>query len=185
MDLILLKPGDDTIVGSGPGASMIGGEFSGPPSLNLENCIELVTCNFSMQQQMTTDVSNSARTSGRPVLHDITCVKYVDKTSPKLYHYCLGAIPVGTKKPTYIYMCRNNRGTDPKDGIINIMTLELSNAMVSSIALQSHPNDMPTEQFTLNFTEIKWIFTVQTNEAETQGQVAAAWSVSKNRAAKA
>ena len=89
MDLVLLKPGLDEL----EGASLIDGTVIDTGE-DLTGCIELVSMHFGMKQQMTTDVSNAARTSGRPSLNDITATKYLDKTSPLLYKHCLSAAPL-------------------------------------------------------------------------------------------
>ena len=176
MDLILLKPGNKDVFG-GTSSSMIDGKDWGK-DLNLGDCIELVSIHQGMKQQVTTDVSNRARTSGRPVITEFTCVKYVDKTSVKFYEYCLRAQPlgVGPKEPTILYVLRNSG-----DSIANIITMELRDALISEIQFQSHPDDMPTEQFKLNFTEILWTYTVQENDMTTPGSMRAGWSLSKNR----
>lgn len=182
MDLVLLKPGDDSIVGEvGNGGSLIEGDIVGIDGATLDGCIELVSMHFGMKQQLTTDVSNSARTSGRPEVHDITCVKYFDKTSTKLYKHCLSAIPLGAAdKKSTIFVCRNSNW-DGGSVIANIMTIELGNALVSTIQSQSHPNDMATEQFTLNFTDINWSYTVQNSQAQSKGKISFGWDVARNR----
>jgi type VI secretion system secreted protein Hcp len=40
---------------------------------------------------------------------------------------------------------------------------------------------MPTEQFKLNFTEVLWTYTVQQADMITAGNVAAGWSIARNR----
>ncbi len=180
MDLVLLKPGDTNIAGS----SLIDGKMEGGNKDELTGCIELVSMHFGMKQQITTDVSNTARTSGRPNLNDITLVKYFDKTSPLLYKACLTAKPIGAGESiSKIFILRNSNDSEGKSIIGNILTIELSNAIVSAIETQSHPNDMTTEQFTLNFTDIKWTYSLQGSDAVTGGNVEYAWSVIKNRSA--
>ena len=122
--------------------------------------------------------SNSARTSGRPVITEFTCVKYVDKSSVKFYEYCLRAQPLGKDKenPTVIYICRSSG-----DKVANIMTIALRDAIISEIQFQSHPDDMPTEQFKLNFTEILWTYTVQTANTGRAGSLSSGWSLARNR----
>ena len=185
MDLILLRPGDNTVMPSAnawkTGGSLIDNASTngwGDADLDLKNCIELVSVHQGMKQQVTTDVSNSARTSGRPVITEFTCVKYVDKTSVKLYDRCLRAQPLGTtaKNPTYIYVVRNSG-----DKAANIMTFALRDALISEIQFQSHPDDMPTEQFKLNFTEVLWTFNVQNADVSAGGVVTAGWSLALNR----
>ncbi|MBJ7540009.1 type VI secretion system tube protein Hcp [Marinomonas transparens] len=195
MDLILLQFGRDGITsgelnndGSGVG-TMIDGEAGpdwlgitetiGGMSFNGAKCIELVSITQGIKQQVTTDVSNNARTSGRPTITDFTCVKYTDSTSPKMYDFCLRAKlldDLGTE-PTLIWVLRNSG-----DQLNIVMGIELRLTMISEIHFQSHPNDMPTEQFKLNFTEIGWHHQVQgANVSNTGGFSAAAWSVAKNR----
>ncbi|GLR12869.1 type VI secretion system tube protein Hcp [Chitinimonas viridis] len=200
MDLILLQPGDKTLfTGSDgglnswdKGGSLInttdwgtGGDatvqtFGGTPNIPFDGtaCIELVSVHQGMKQQMTTDVSNSARTSGRPIITEFTCVKYVDKLSVKFFDLCLRAKPLGAGKdqPTMIYICRNSG-----DKTANILTMALRDAMISEIQFQSNPDDMPTEQFKLNFTEILWKYTVQLADTKTAGVVPAGWSLARNR----
>lgn len=192
MDLIILQPGDTSMVPTGnswaDGGSLIDGVTDGSLTWDRDapldwvvdplKTIELVSVHQGMKQQMTTDVSNSARTSGRPVITEFTCVKYVDKTSVKFYDYCLRAKPMGAgaTAPTKIYICRNSG-----DQTLNIMTFWLRDAMISEIQFQSHPDDMPTEQFKINFTEIMWEFTVQTAEGGKGGVVSGAWSLAHNR----
>jgi len=186
MDLILLQPGNaESLFGAGDtngwasGGSLIDAagltdELAG----NFGQCIELVSVHQGMKQQVTTDVSNSARTSGRPIITEFTCTKYVDKTSVKMYEHCLRALPLGSgaDQPTRIYVLRNSG-----DKTANILTFELRDALISEIQFQSHPDDMPTEQFKLNFTEVLWTFTVQNADTTLAGNKMAGWSVSRNR----
>ena len=186
MDLILLQPGNDEVFGGekndwDTGGSLIDAEWRDEivKEIGDKPCSELVSVHQGMKQQVTTDVSNSARTSGRPIITEFTCVKYVDKTSVKFYEYCLRAQPLGKNKdqPTKIFICRNSG-----DRTANIMTFWLRDALVSEIQFQSHPDDMPTEQFKLNFTEILWKYTVQlANTDAAKGVKAAGWSLARNR----
>jgi type VI secretion system secreted protein Hcp len=192
MDLILLEPGNPEIFGGENswkgGGSLIDGQAwggtvkaqgdSSKEEVKFGQCLELVSVHQGMKQQLTTDVSNSARTSGRPVITEFTCVKYVDKTSVKFYEYCLRAEPLGTgvDNPTTIYLCRNSG-----DKLANIITIKLRDAIISEIQMQSHPNDMPTEQFKLSFTEILWAYTVQLADTGTGGKMSAGWSIARNR----
>lgn len=183
MDLILLEPGNTEVFGGDDngwttGGSLIDSEWR-DDNIKFGQCLELVSVHQGMKQQVTTDVSNSARTSGRPIITEFTCVKYVDKTSVKFYDYCLRALPLGKGKdqPTKIYVCRNSG-----DNTANIMTFVLRDAIISEIQFQSHPDDMPTEQFKLNFTEILWEFTVQNADtSRASGKKSSGWSMARNR----
>jgi type VI secretion system secreted protein Hcp len=176
MDLILLQPGDQSIFGGSDSTLLDNSRWdagAGPTGF----CIELVSMHQGMKQQVTTDVSNQARTSGRPVITEFTMTKYVDQTSVKLYDRCLRAALLNTASgpSSFIYIARNSG-----DKTANIITIELKHALISEIQLQTHPNDMPTEQFKLNFTEIVWTFTTQKNDMTRPGNVMAGWSLAKN-----
>ncbi len=178
MDLVLLKPGLTDLTG----ASLIKEELVDSDN-DLSGCIELVSMHFGMKQQMTSDVNNAARTSGRPVLNDITAVKYLDRTSPLLYKHCLSAVPIddGTD-PTQIYICRNANMEGDGAGIIgNIMTIKLWDCMLSSVEAQSHPNDMATEQITLNFSAIEWSTSHKNLPDKDANSFVYNWNVSRNR----
>ena len=188
MDLILLEPGDTSIFGNANnwsnGGSLIDNNWSSVAGLvnpltkkPIGQCIELVSVHQGIKQQLTTDVSNSARTSGRPVITEFTCVKYLDKTSVKFYEYCLQAKSLGGKdSPSHIYICRNSG-----DKTANIMTFTLCDALISEIQFQSHPDDMPTEQFNLNFTEILWNYTLLKADTTKVGSIETGWSIARNR----
>lgn len=183
MDLILLEPGDPEVFGGEANDWDTGGSLidNGWRDSNVKRgqCIELVSIHQGLKQQVTTDVSNSARTSGRPVITEFTCVKYVDKTSVKFYEYCLRAQALGSgeKQPTKIYIMRNSG-----DATSNIITFQLRDAIISEIQFQSHPDDMPTEQFKINFTEILWEYTEQRADTKrTAGKHATGWSIARNR----
>ena len=184
MDLILLEPGDgECVFGKAPdGESKSGGIDAiwrdAAALRGMGRCIELVSLHQGMKQQVTTDVSNSARTSGRPVITEFTCVKYVDATSVKLYDLCLRAKPLGSgpDQPTRLYIARQTG-----DKMANIITIALRDALISEIQLQTHPDDMPTEQFKLNFTEILWTYSVQQADGQPGDQQTTGWSLMRNR----
>lgn len=184
MDLILLEPGNGELVfGKAPDGESKGGDIDAiwrdaAALRGMGQCIELVSLHQGMKQQVTTDVSNSARTSGRPVITEFTCVKYVDQTSVKLYELCLRAEPLGrgAAQPTRLYIARHTGGKTA-----NLITISLRDALISEIQLQTHPDDMPTEQFKLNFTEILWSHSVQQADGQPGAQHTTGWSLARNR----
>ncbi|MBC3935537.1 type VI secretion system tube protein Hcp [Undibacterium sp. CY7W] len=183
MDLILFQPGAADIVSAGTGSMMqndspLTRAANAFTTVNKNPCLELISVHHGMKQQITTDVSNSARTSGRPVITEITCVKYVDAASVKLYDYCLRAEPLGKgpAAPTIIYLLRNSGDT-----ISNSITIQLRDAIISEIQFQSNPDDMPTEQFKLSFTEILWTYATPSTEASAPVTISSGWSVVRNR----
>lgn len=184
MDLILLEPGNGELVfgktpDGGSGGSLFDNSWRDGGALqDLGPCIELVSLHQGMKQQMTTDVSNLARTSGRPVITEFTCVKYVDRSSVNLYDLCLRAKPLGTgaEQPTRLYIARHSG-----DRAASIITISLRDALISEIQLQTHADDMPTEQFKLSFTEILWSHSVQQADGKPATRHTTGWSLARNR----
>ena len=82
----------------------------------------------------------------------------------------------GAAQPTKLYIARNSG-----DKTSNIITIALRDALISEIQLQTHPNDMPTEQFKLNFTEILWSYSVQQANGQPGAQHTTGWSLARNR----
>lgn len=178
MDLILLQPGDPSFFPAGdwsPSGTLDNRHLQ-DAYLNAGQCIELVSLHQSMHQSFSTNRAKPG--TNQPVITELSCVKYVDKISPKLHEYSLRAKPLGKGKdhPTLIYILRSNG-----DQIINVMTLTLRDALVSEIQLQPHTDDMPTEQFKLNFTEILWTYNTQTPSSDLADKVSAGWSKDRNR----
>lgn len=187
MDLILLEPGNgEAVFGKAPDGGNDGNSGNSGSLIDaswrtlqgMGQCIELVSLHQGMKQHVTSDVSNAARTSGRPVITEFSCVKYVDQTSVRLYELCLRAEPLGkgAAQPTRLYIARNSG-----DKTVNIITISLRDALLSEIALQTHPDDMPTEQFKLNFTEILWSHSVQQADGQPATRNTTGWSIARNR----
>jgi len=53
-----------------------------------EKQIELLSFSHGVAMQITGDISNSERTSGKPNHQDFTITKYLDQASPKLNEAC-------------------------------------------------------------------------------------------------
>ncbi len=176
MDLILLQPGDPTFFPAGEWTTTTSiDQHLRDAQLNAGPCIELVSLHQGMQQSFT--INKAAPGTNRPVITELSCVKYVDKLSPKLYEYCLRAEPLGLGKdhPTLLYILRKTG-----DQVINVMTITLRDALISEIQMQSHTDDLPTEQFKLNFTEILWTYNTQNTDSHAMEKVSSGWSIGRN-----
>lgn len=179
MDLILLQPGDPTALAghADPAlAERLAGGGWEDSVIDPARCVALVSVHHGMKLSLATDISTSARTVGRPSLTEFTCVKRVDQTSARLYDLCLRARPLGegADKPTYICVLRGSEGVAAP-----MMVYALRDTLISEIEFQSHPEDIPTEQFKLSFTEILWSHTVPA--ATGKPNILAGWSVARNR----
>lgn len=194
MDLILLQPGEQALFG-GFNSTTYGKDLidGGPWTVDENNvvskasattgsrygqCIELVSLQQGMKQQLVSDFNNAARTSGRPMVTEFTAVKYVDQTSVKLYEYCLRAQPIGVgrDKPSKIFIFRKSN-----EKFELLMQFQLRDAIISEIQLESHSGDMPTEKFMLSFTEILWTYSVQDANTGPAGHFSSGWSILRNQ----
>ena len=184
MDLILLEVGDADLINSSAclttGNALLlddnGDNIGEKFGIDTDRCIELVSIKQGIQQQMTTDVSNAARTSGRPTISEFTCVKYVDSHSPRFYEYCLRSKLLDKEdSPCRIHVIRSSG-----DAMVPVLQYELRQVLISEIQFQSHASDMPTEEFKLNFSEISWI----SNPRTPGDTVATGWNVPANRPTK-
>ncbi|PKV43737.1 hypothetical protein CLU92_1056 [Janthinobacterium sp. 61] len=134
MDLILPEPANpDLVFGKAPNDGSSGNDAiwgDGATFQDRTNCIELVSLHQvqGIQLQLTTDVSNAARTQGRPVI-----------------------------------------------------AIALRDALISEIELQTHPNDMPTEQFKLRLTESLWTYSLHQADGQPAAEHTTGWSLARKR----
>ncbi|MFC7297564.1 type VI secretion system tube protein Hcp [Herminiimonas aquatilis] len=173
MDLILLQPGNPTFFDEGnwsAGGTLINNHLQ-DARLNAGPCIELVSLHQGMLQSFTTN--KAAPGTNHPVITELSCVKYVDQISGKLLDYCLRTEPLGRGKdqPTILYILRNSG-----DQLINVMTITLRDALITEMQMQAHADDMPTEQFKLNFTEVLWSYSAQLSASHVADKVATGWN---------
>ena len=184
MDLILLQPGDEPIFSAQQTSDHLlsnsaswGDSAALNASLKLGRCIELVSIHQGIQNLASGHMPSQP---SKALLSDFTCVKYVDQTSVKLYEYCLTAQPLGAgaNQPTTLHILRNSG-----DQTAAILTIQLRDAIISEIQLQSHPDDMPTEQFKLSFSEILWSYQIQNVQATSADAqiIKTGWSVTHHR----
>ena len=113
----------------------------------------------------------SSRRPARPQHQDISIVKEIDKTSPKLALFCCN----GTHIPQIeIEFCRI------EDGKV-YMKYVLTDVIISSVAPSySHRaagEFTHTEQVTLRYSKIKWTYTEYDDTGNPKGNVEAWWDV--------
>lgn len=185
MDLILLQPGDPKFLGGvsvRKGKSAPHGGASLSDAKSLPACLELVSLHHGMTLPLAPEKSPATRPKVRPVLTEFTCVKYVDGASAKLYEHCLAAKPLGrgAKQPTLLHVLRNSG-----DQTVPVLTFSLRDALVTEVQFQTHPDDMPTEQFKLSFTEILWTYASRSADGTPTRKTTAGWSITRNRSIRA
>ena len=116
--------------------------------------------------------TGATRRRGDVILDDLTCSKELDKASPKIAEsICKGKVyPMVEIDVTASY-------TDA--GRVTYYRYELKNVLVTSynISGSGQAEDVPMEDFTLNFEEIKVTYTENDNEGKKKGNIEYSWKV--------
>lgn len=131
--------------------------------------IDVLSYDWGIVRPLST-ATGSTRTRGSAQSLDFVCVKELDKASPKL----MEMITTGQVKPLVeIHLTRNTAS-----GPVTYMKYELKNVIITSWSTSGSAGDQrPTEQVSLNFEEIKVIYTEFDNEGQSKGNVEATWKV--------
>jgi type VI secretion system secreted protein Hcp len=158
MDTMLLKIKDV------PGTSQMTG---------YEAQIEILSYSHGVMMQVTGDVSNTERTSGKPRVQDFNITKYMDKSTPLLNQKCCEATSLGEVTFT---VGRNDAGA-----VIPMIVYTLSDVIVSSVSVGGGGGDKPVENLSLNFSAIKWDYSAQKEAGGKDGVVAGSWDVAANK----
>jgi type VI secretion system secreted protein Hcp len=158
MDVILMNIKDV------PGTSLMNG-FTAQ--------IEVMSYSHGVSMQVTGDVSNTERTSGKPRHQDFHVTKYMDKSSPLLNQKLCQAADLGD---VTITVGRNDNGT-----VIPLIIYTLSKAVLSSVSVGGGGGDKPVESVSLNYASIKWDYTAQKEAGGKDGVVSGSWDVGANK----
>ena len=116
--------------------------------------------------------TGATRRRGDVILEDISCAKELDKASPKIAEaVCKGKVfPIVEIDLTASY-------TD--EGRVTYYRYEMKNVMVTSynISGSGQAEDVPSEDFSLNFEEIKVTYTENDSKGKKKGAVEYSWKV--------
>ena len=114
--------------------------------------------------------TGAARRRGTVLLDDIQCSKLMDKSSPKIAEaVCLGK--VFPKVEIHVKTSTTGTGREP------YYKYELVNVMVTSYHVSGGSQDKPHENFSLNFEEIKVVYTEMDEKGSKKGDVKYGWKV--------
>ena len=116
------------------------------------------------------------RTRGTTSLGDISFVRELDKSSPKLSEACAN----GTFYPEVeVHFC-----TTIKNKQQTYLSYKLKNVIVTSYSFHGNKtgNPLPTEDVTVGFTEIEWTYTILDKDTgEPRGNVAGKYNPNTGR----
>ena len=153
----------------------MGSEVKGESNLtDFKDKMELLSFSHGVAMQITGDISNSERTSGKPNHQDMTVTKYLDQASPVLNQSCCEGKPF---PKVDIVIGRNESGK-----VVELMRYTMKNCLISSVSVGGGGGDKPVETLTINYNQLTWNFTAQTPEASTEGNVNGKWNLSTNKA---
>jgi type VI secretion system secreted protein Hcp len=134
--------------------------------------MELLSFSHGVAMQITGDLSNSERTSGKPNHQDMTVTKYLDAASPVLTQSCCE----GKGFPQVdIVIGRNDSGK-----VIELMRYTMKNVVISSVSIGGGGGDKPVETLTLNYNNMAWKFTSQNAAIGQKGVVNGTWNLATN-----
>ena len=160
MDVIILDMGPD-----------VKGEAT---QKGFEGKMELLSFSHGVAMQITGDISNTERTSGKPSHQDLTVTKYLDAASPVLNQACCE----GKEFPQVVLSIgRNDDG-----GVSELMRYTLRGVIISSISIGGGGGDKPVETLTLNYNKIEWNYTPQRPEQGREKSVEGKWDLGQNAA---
>lgn len=159
MDAIFLKLSDDI-----KGESQADG---------FKDQIEIMSFSHNVAMQVTNDVSNTERTSGRAHVGEMSLTKFIDLSTPVLNEYCCS----GKNIPTAILtLCRNDDGK-----MLPFIVYTLTNVIISHLSVSGGSGGKPIETMSLNFTKIKWEIVAQKLDGEKKGNVSSVWDMAMDQ----
>ncbi|MFI3667262.1 Hcp family type VI secretion system effector [Citrobacter braakii] len=135
--------------------------------------IEIMSYSHNVAMQVTNDVSNTERTSGRAHVGEMSLTKFVDLATPVLNEYCCSGKVIKEAKLT---LCRNDNSA-----MLPFIVYTLSNVVISHLSVSGGSGGKPVETMSLNFTKIKWEITAQKSEGTQQGTSSSVWDMALNK----
>ena len=104
---------------------------------------------------------------------DITCMKYADKASLKLFERTINGKPINSGKLSLLKLSGETK--------VAYLVLDLTNIVVTSFHTSgSSDGKLPTESFSLHFVQVQAHYQPQGNEGNPAGNVDFGWNLQKN-----
>lgn len=128
---------------------------------------------FSWGVSNPSTIQSGSGAAGRATFGDIVVVKEVDASTPKL----IQAVATGQHYPDVeLHLSKQTA-----DGSTVYMAWELKNVRVTSYQVDGSGSDRPTEQVSLNFEEIKMIYTPSSGTGDAVKENKFEWNVKLNQ----
>jgi len=132
---------------------------------------------FPISRSIPSGAKDFQRARGETSLGDIVLVRELDKASVKLAEACATG---KFFKSVEIHMTTDVKGKNEP-----YLTIKLSDVIISSYSFHgvSSGNPLPSEELSLNYSEIEWTYSViNPKTGDVDGQVPAKYSPGQNKA---
>ena len=129
--------------------------------------IQLISFSFGADLPASSNVGGGGGV-GKVHMHDVSILHHVDKASPKLLVACATGHPI---KSGVLTVRKHGEGQQ------DYMVVTLQDVIVSSINTAGGGSELPTEQFSLNFTQINFEYKEQSATGSLTGAVTGGFNV--------
>jgi len=139
-----------------------------------EKWIKINSFSWGVHRAIKEGAHDEQRQRGHTTIQDVVIVRQLDKTSPKLFEQSATGKPIKTVEIDLCNMTNDKQET--------FLKLKLSNVIISSYSghATGEHEELPHEEFTLNFTKIEKIYTSFDNDKGTpSGNVPGSFDASK------
>ncbi len=144
------------------------GDISGDSAYLNESWIDILSFSFEVDKPTSALASGYTKQSSHATFSDISIVKQLDSSSPKL----LEAVTDGELFKEVKLHLKNNLSKDPYLEII------LVDAQVSGYSINgASAGGVPTEAISLNFKEIQFVYDKKNEDGISEGKVVFSWNL--------
>lgn len=151
-------------------------EIKGDASVSgYEDQIKLTSVSFSANRTVASVAGSSARETGSPAFTELNCSKDFDIASTELFMQSVSGASL--QGATLTYLQTDNEGNPQV-----YLTVTLVDPIVTSYSQSSSGDRKPSENFTLNFTEIKMAYTKYDGDSAKKA-TEKGWNLSEQKAA--
>jgi type VI secretion system secreted protein Hcp len=140
-----------------------------------KGCIEIETFSWGVTNSGSAS-HGTGQGSGKVHVQDLHVTKLADKASPVLFQQCAQ----GKHIPNALLIVRK-AGEEQQDYYI----VKLKDVLISSFQDGGHGsggNTIPTEQLSINFSQIEFDYKPQNAQGQLEGAIIGKWNVKSNKA---
>lgn len=144
--------------------------------------IEVLSYSTGVEQQGGIHSAGGASTAGRANFQDVSIVKYLDASTPKLQKYCAQGEHIAKGE---LQLCQATKDKHP------YMKYILTDVVISSVRPQGKGNiikaegntesGLPTEEVAMRFAKIEWEYTPMNEKGQPQAAQKANWDLKANK----